>query len=181
MANICITDYRILGEQDVLKCIMDAINRETSFLGYANANWAGNTLAQLGISPDEAGRAWWNDAQIIDGVLYFWEEGAWSRGNAINLLQKHFPELEIIFKSEELGCEIYETNDVEKRFFTEEFLFVAEDMEECEFENSKEVLDYIHEQYSETKGIEDIDEINDVFRENDIEAWLYQIEYVDSF
>lgn len=181
MANICITDYRVLGDQDVLRRIKDAINSESSYLVGTIRNWAGNTLAQLDISPDDAGRAWWNDARIVDGVLYFWEEGAWSRSNAIKLLQNAYPELDIVFKTEEFGCGIFETNDHEGRFFTEKYMLYEEDIDDTYFDSFKELVDYLNEHYPELSSCDDVESINDYFDDNDICSQVHEIEYVSYF
>lgn len=179
MANICITNYSIKGERELLQKIADAINCDKAVVENTIPCWSGNTLAALNISEDGAGRCWWYDAQIDDnGILSFYEEGAWSRGEAISILAKELSEIDVYFFSEELGSGIFETNDEFGEFYEDKFLL--DDAEECIYAPSFDTLTQIvSELYPGAKGYKDVEELNQYFYENDINSTAYEAEYVE--
>ena len=55
-----------------------------------------------------------------DGTLRFSTEHAWSRPSEVeDVIQSVYPELSIFFMEEELGMEIFQTNDMYGEFFME--------------------------------------------------------------
>lgn len=178
MANICITNYWVKGEKETLQKIADAINDKNAVVEKTIPCWAGNTLAKLGIPHDGAGRCWWYDARIENGVLCFFEEGAWVRGDAIKILSNNLPDIDVVFLSEELGCGIYETNDTMHEF-VEDTTYLDDEENGCIYASSVEdLLNIVSELYPDSKGCKDIDMLNDYFNENAINSTAHEVEYV---
>lgn len=180
MANICDTYYRIKGDRATLQKIADAINSDDAVVENTIPCWAGNTLAALNLPHDNAGRCWWYEANIdYDGVLSFWEEGAWTRGNAISVLNDKLPEIEITFKSEEFGCGIYETNDIQGDYFADKFVIDSDELGILYYSTFDDLVSYVSEHYPDVKGCKDIDELNDYFNEKGMNSTVYRINHIN--
>lgn len=142
MANWCITNFAVECEdKQKLQRICDAIVKcnemAEPLIEDSCKSWTGNIFKELGLK-FESDRSFWNDAYMYDGELYILEESAWSRGTSMRQLveQMNDPEdpdndLIVYFKSEEPGCEIYETNDTDGVHYSERYIFdTSEDGEE---------------------------------------------------
>ena len=179
MANICTTDYRIIGDRAILEKLEEVINSREEVIPNTITSWAGHKLARLGIPHDQSGRCWWSDARIDDnGVLYFFEESAWTRGKAISILQEAYPDLDIYFISEEPGFEIYETNDEHCTFFKERYVLDDDEHGCMYYETLQELVEEVVNLYPEITNINSIDEINDYFNENEICSSVHEFDFV---
>ena len=127
MANWAFTDYAIEGPKEILEKIHQALLYHDVQEG-SDKNWEGNVLLALGCtwkdrSPDGSGhylRGFIHPDSIDyngDGLIRFDAEEAWGVTDFDEVLKTKFPEVKIYWSTEESGCEIYETNDKEGKYF----------------------------------------------------------------
>lgn len=194
MANWCSTSYVIESDnQELLQQICNVINEcaemKEPLISKSSVNWAGNTFKKLGIDPDKADRTFWSDARMESGNLHFFEESAWGRGDAIEVLHEHYVNeegdcpLSVYFISEELGCGIFQTNDEDGEYFADKYIFVSTD-DTCYYESfeelEKDVQDYL-EVDTDFESVEDMQEALDEANKKDDSkiGSVYEVEYVD--
>lgn len=142
MANWCRTHFVVeCNEKQKLQRICDAIEKcngmPKPLIEDSSRSWTGNIFKELGLKY-ESERCFWNESYFEDDALQIFEESAWSRGSSMRQLveQMNDPEdpdndLVVYFRSEECGCEIYETNDTEGVYFPGRYMLdTSEDGEE---------------------------------------------------
>lgn len=142
MANWCRTHFVVeCNDKQKLQRICDAIEkcngRPKPLIEDSSRSWTGNIFKELGLKY-ESERCFWNESYFEDDALQIFEESAWSRGSSMRQLveQINDPEdpdndLVVYFRSEECGCEIYETNDTEGVYFPGRYMLdTSEDGEE---------------------------------------------------
>lgn len=193
MPNWCSTTYIIESEnKELLQKICNAINEcatmKTPLVQKSAVNWAGNVFKMLGIDPDLADRTFWSSAEMKDGKLEFFEEGAWSRGDSIIALDDHFTnedgdsELSIIFISEELGSGIYETNDEDGIYFDEKYIFVTDD-DLNYYKTFGELKDAVQEYLGMGTDFKSVEEMRKVLDSSEMDenlcADIYELGYAD--
>ena len=127
MPNWCFTQYAITGERREVRSLYNKMKRlqqrKTPLLpnGFGAA-WLGCLVKSLGSDLDAVycRGHWYNLSLGKDGTLRFDTEHAWSRPSEVeDLIFKAFPSVSIYFIEEELGMEIFQTNDVSGQFFPE--------------------------------------------------------------
>lgn len=122
MPNWCHTDYVIEGPKKDLDKIESALKNPVE-TKEASIDWVGNILISLGINPDEYSRMrgfleYWNYESDVISITF---EDAWYKTDFDVALKDKFPELNIYYALEEPGMGIYETNDVDGKYFPERF------------------------------------------------------------
>lgn len=191
MANWCSTSYSVCSEnKELLQKICNAINEcaamEEPLIPDSSPNWIGNIFKKMDIKA-EAERTFWSEAKIENGVLKFSESSAWSRGYAIISLQDHFCKedddsfLSIYFVSEELGQEIYETNDESGEFYPERYCWYGDDGDEY-FNTFEELKKHVQDFLEVDTDFKDVEEINEALEEAEDEVGsqhVYEISFVD--
>ena len=135
MANWATTNYAIEGPMDILEKIKDAILHH-QVEDCSAPEWEGNVLVALGIKWDrrdphdalQNGKYMrgfiWGDPDISDGVLYFDAEEAWGATDFNEVLEENL-HVKVYYCTEEPGCEVYETNDMEGKYFTDRYVVDA--------------------------------------------------------
>lgn len=193
MANWCITNFVVECEdKQKLQRICDAIVKcnemAEPLIENSCKSWTGNIFKELGLK-FESDRCFWNDAYMSDGELYILEESAWSRGSSMRQLVEQMnnsedPDNDLIvyFKSEEPGCEIYETNDTDGVHYSERYIFdTSEDGEEyyCTFESLCDDVNSFLEEENDFKALDDVVErLIEYNKENeDDDRWAYVHEF----
>ena len=130
MPNWCTTSYALTGEPkevDSLYRMMHSLEKRHAPLvpnGFGK-RWLGCLVSALGESPMEHDcRGQWSNLRVDgDGVLHFDTEHAWSRPEEMEvLIARHFPSLSVFFLEEELGMDVFQTNDAEGRFFPQQVI-----------------------------------------------------------
>lgn len=193
MANWCTTHFVVeCNDKQKLQRICDAIVKcnemAEPLIEDSSKSWTGNIFKELGLK-FESDRCFWYEAYIDLGVLRIFEESAWSRGSSMRQLveQMNDPEypdndLIVYFKSEEPGCEIYETNDTDGVHYSERYIFdTSEDGEEyyCTFEGLCDDVNSFLEEENDFKDLNDVVERMDKYnKENeDDDRWAYVHEF----
>lgn len=193
MPNWCSTTYIIESDnKELLQKICNAINEcakmNEGLVQKSASNWCGNTFKMLGINPNLGDRTFWSSAEIKNGNLEFFEESAWSRGDAITILNEHYTnedgehELNITFISEELGSGIYETNDENGIYFDEKYIFVTDD-DLNYYKTFEELKDAVQEYLGMGTDFKSVEEMRKVLdsseMDEDLCASIYELEYTD--
>jgi hypothetical protein len=88
------------------------------------SSWLGCLVEALGSSWEKVHcRGEWSCLEMNDNIITFCTETAWSPCTEVfDLIKSQFPSIEIFYLSTEPGCELFETNDAEGRFFPERYI-----------------------------------------------------------
>ena len=114
MANICITNYVIEGEQKELDALYQTMKEQQE-------NNLGCLVKALGKNPEEVEcRGEWTDLERQGDTLRMTFETAWTPCYEVtDLLKTTYPSLRIFYKAEEPGNGVYLKNDAEGKYFPE--------------------------------------------------------------
>lgn len=148
MANLCSTSYILVGDKDkvnelrsVLQKLKDTkrtrVSLEPRWIGYIVQDVLGKDWRDIYC------RGEWDfsSKDVKEGELHFYTDTAWNACNEVfQKLAEKFG-LEMYYVTEELGFNIYETNDSTHTYFPDEIIVTSD--EETEYINGrKEVMDY---------------------------------------
>ena len=158
MPNWASTNYRIEGEMKHLQTIYNVCKalEEGKHKPSANAadNWEGDIILALGLTEKELAEKKWYLRGFIeyfgieDDTLEIQAEEAWGVTDFRFALKEIFgDEIEVFYITEEPGCEVYQTNDVDGKYFTGLFEVDSYGLDaDCGIENfdeKEEALEYI--------------------------------------
>lgn len=182
MANWASTSYRIEGSESDLKKVYDVIDnfvtgQSKPVLEDASKDWEGNIVKALGASDEQLKesylRGFIEEYELDGDVIRINAEEAWGATDFRHILGKLMPELIIYYIVEEAGCDVFATNDIDGKYFPEQYLVDAyvKDADYYEyFETKGQMKDFV----SSLIGKED-------FTDEDIEAWNEEHEDDDSY
>lgn len=194
MPNWCYTNYAVRGPKEEIDKLFDTMtelqNMEKPLVenGFG-VTWLGCLVKQLGSDPKKVYcRGSWSDLRRKEGddtVIFFNTEHAWSRPEEVEeLIMKVYPGLETFFLEEELGMDIFQTNDLYQEFFPETII-IDEESEGTEYYTMEDALKKLSELKGEpVKDWEDAEAfanaINYVQDENGGEGhiWLHKADIV---
>lgn len=157
MPNWCNSSYAITGDEKMVKEIYTIMHELESMSEPLVENgfgvtWLGCLVKRLGEDPSKVYcRGEWRNLSLEQGVLRFDTESAWSRPNDVfeDLLLRKYGDIEVYFIEEELGMDIFQTNDESGQFFNETVIIDSEE-DGMEYYTPEEALDSL----SELLGIE---------------------------
>lgn len=119
MANYCISNYVFTGKEEEISklysILTECFNTES-----LEDEWIGKIAMQIGLSPDNVYcRGWVRNINLkTKQILKLVTESAWSPCfQLFDLISKKFPSINYYFKATEPNCDVYLTNDREKKFF----------------------------------------------------------------
>lgn len=182
MANWASTSYRIEGSESDLKKVYDVIDnfvtgKSKPVLEDASKEWEGNIVKALGASDEQLKesylRGFIEEYELDGDVIRINAEEAWGATDFRHILENLIPELTIYYIVEEAGCDVFATNDIDGKYFPEQYLVDAyvKDADYYEyFETKGQMKDFV----SSLIGKED-------FTDEDIEAWNKEHEDDDSY
>ena len=182
MANWASTSYRIEGSESDLKKVYDVIDnfvtgKSKPVLEDASKEWEGNIVKALGASDEQLKesylRGFIEEYELDGDVIRINAEEAWGATDFRHILGNLMPELTIYYIVEEAGCDVFATNDIDGKYFPEQYLVDAyvKDADFYEyFETKGQMKDFV----SSLIGKED-------FTDEDIEAWNEEHEDDDSY
>lgn len=143
MPNWCYTNYVVEGPKEHLQKLYNIMTElktmpapgliENGF----GSSWLGNLVAALGVDPlaqsnFQCRGEYYNVDLNQFGYLTFDTMTAWCEADDTRyLIEEKFPGVHIYFISEEFGCDYWETNDVEGKYFSEQYYFMSEDVDAC--------------------------------------------------
>ena len=156
MPNWCNTSYKVTGEKEKvegllsvlkeLKAMPDPGLRENGF----GSNWLGNVVIKMGGDPEEhfSRGEWFFDDDAVpikEGVLSLTVLSAWQEMAAWRRFVEKAFSVRIYYLAEEMGNDIFVTNDRERRFFPDEWYLSyssdeSEDGESYDYYDSLESL-----------------------------------------
>lgn len=194
MPNWCFTSYVAEGPKEQLQKLSD-IMICTSVVpspGYIpndfGSSWLGNLVCILGVDPREQRdfrcRGEYYDVDLNEsGYLTFNTTTAWCEADDTrHLIEKKFPGVHLYFISEEFGCQYWETNDIEGKYFSERYYFQAGDYNNTEGKYCSTLPELINA-ITEATGLtgmltfEDCDQVLQDYMDGDYDYSLYQIEF----
>ena len=122
MINWCSTFYVISGPKNDVRSLYDRIKC------VRNRKWLGNLVSRLGVDWLTVNcRGDWSNLRMKDGNLHFETQTAWSRCKDLDDIIRHkYPDLSVWFLSEELGCDIFVTNDATVEIFPKRIIIDTE-------------------------------------------------------
>lgn len=182
MANWASTSYRIEGSESDLKKVYDVIDnfvtgKSKPVLEDASKEWEGNIVKALGASDEQLKKSYLRgfieEYELGGDVIRINAEEAWGATDFRHILGNLIPELTIYYIVEEAGCDVFATNDIDGKYFPEQYLVDAyvKDADYYEyFETKGQMKDFV----SSLIGKED-------FTDEDIEAWNEEHEDDDSY
>lgn len=140
MANCCITQYAVTGPRESLTRLKeDLLKTKDPHHPENRAPWIGYFLKEIGLDPSGVlDRCGWIQQFSIslseDGTrLDFDVESKWARCECLEtILPEHYHGISVWFLEEELGCDIFSTNDGEHIYFPE-YVIVDSDEDGCEY------------------------------------------------
>lgn len=198
MANCCCNSIKVTGPEKDLKKLSKhicAVIDDAKKINIYNYPGMDDLLQALGYTPEQLKdirrREWFNNdkPKIEDGILSLCTESAWSfQGEAWELVKKKYPKLDIYFQAEELGNDIFCTNDTTGKYFPERYLldWNKDGNGEMEFFNDnddfiKYVKDNIDEEINDFESaMKALKDINENGVEDDF-AYLHEVEYFTDY
>jgi len=182
MANWASTSYRIEGSERDLKKVYDVIDnfvtgKSKPVLEDASKEWEGNIVKALGASDEQLKesylRGFIEEYELDGDVIRINAEEAWGATDFRHILGNLMPELTIYYIVEEAGCDVFATNDIDGKYFPEQYLVDAY-VKDADFYESSETKEQMKDFVSSLIGKED-------FTDEDIEAWNEEHEDDDSY
>ena len=157
MPNWCYTQYAVHGDGKTVRRLYNKMKklqeREEPLVpnGFGKT-WLGCLVKSLGSDPQSVYcRGEWKDLDMTDDeTLMFNTEHAWSRPSEVEeLIKKKYPGLEVYFLEEELGMDIFQTNDEFGRYFTETII-IDDEADGMEYYSEEDALRRLSELKGET-------------------------------
>lgn len=139
MPNWCYTSYAVEGPKEQLQKLSDLMNRVAAMprpgliKNDFGSSWLGNLVSALGVNPLtnpnlRCRGEYYNVELNQSGYLTFDTMTAWCEADGTrHLIEEKFPGVHLYFISEEFGCNYWETNDVEGKYFSSRYYFQTED------------------------------------------------------
>lgn len=194
MPNWCFTSYVAEGPKEQLSKLCDTMTRLAAMPSPGlikngfGSSWLGNLVMELGVDPltqtDFRCRGEYSNVDINEsGCLTFDTTTAWNEADDTrHLIEEKFPGVHLYFISEEFGCQYWETNDIEGKYFSERYYFQAGDYNNTEgnyYSTLPELINAITEATGLTGMLtfEDCDKVLQDYMDGDYDYSLYQIEF----
>lgn len=192
MSNTCCNEIRIEGSAKALRKIQNAASAAIK-QDDKNAWNMPIALRELGFKDkDLQTKSIREDIYEVDtsekGVLKISTESAWCfQPESWELIKSKFPSVSIYFLSEEFGCDVFCTNDTERRHFKMKYALDYSADDDCAveyFDDDCSLIEFVHDHFDSTVGSFEemqsaLEEIND--RGGDDYACLHTIDYETSF
>lgn len=184
MANTCFTSYAVTGPEAGLKRLMrDLKDRSGVPPEGPPPEWVGHFLRRTGHDPekelDRFGEIVGYTVRLgEDGILWFDIESGWSRCECLEeILRKEYG-VEVWFLEEELGCDVFCTNDAARRFFPQFIAIDDMDGEGLDYYDEADARAKLRELFGDSSGIDydndSLEELADaVFRQEEREVSMH--------
>ena len=195
MPNRCYTSYAVEGPKEQLQKLSDLMNHVASMPrpglveNVFGSSWLGNLVSALGVDPlsqpDLRCRGEYYNVDLNQsGYLTFDTMTAWCEADGTrHLIEEKFPGVHLYFISEEFGCNYWETNDVEGKYFSERYYFRAENFDDENDGNYYDTLPELIEAVKKATGVkglqtfEDCDEALQEHEDGDCAYALYRVSF----
>lgn len=184
MPNWCSTEYYVVGSKrelsDLNKKMERLENRKKSLVknGFGNT-WLGNLVESLGGDWEKVycrGQWMCRVYNKENNSLTFTTETAWREMNEWRkFIESYYTTIKLLYVTEEPGCGVYQTNDLEGVFFKDKYVLdYTEDVEY--FETIDQAVEFIEELIGlkiEDKTVNGIQEKLDEYVEKNDEEDLF--------
>ncbi len=146
------TSYALTGERKEIRSLYNKMKHLDERITPLVPNgfgltWLGCLVKRLGGNPQKiyCRGQWTNLSLSPDGVLRFDTEHAWSRPEEVeDLIREVYPSISIYFLEEELGMDIFQTNDAYGDFFQEKII-IDEESEGMDYYTEASALEHLGE------------------------------------
>lgn len=192
MANWASTSYCIEGSKEDLKKIFKAIDefmteKRKPKDEKTDKGWEGNILEALGASEEQMKiyylRGFIQTYELDDNVLRVAAEEAWDITDFRKVLKQLMPELIIYYCVEETGFEIYQTNDMNGKYFKYNFLVdccVKGEYQYEEFETKEQAMKFVANLLEKEEVTEEeVEDWNDEHQNDDDYIYIHEFEYAE--
>ena len=204
MGNWCYNEiYIVGGTEEQRKNLVEKIKyfKENSPFKNVSAGWIGKLSVACGVPVEEVidekskyrASAFIQDVAMKEDYIFLTVESAWYPIDEYlkNLFNAGLPSLEgmkYIYYAEEWGNDIWETNDVDGKFFTESYYF--DDFEEIlrsdSFYTEEDLLEFINSEEVQTtymieKNFHSYEEIKNYVVDNHCDFTVRKLELVEEF
>ncbi|MDY3936747.1 MAG: hypothetical protein SOZ07_08900 [Prevotella sp.] len=191
MANWASTSYQIEGSKEELQKLFDLIDgfvkERLKPVCDAAQNWEGNILQALGATEEQISdnylRGFISHYEMEENSIRMDTEEAWGATDFRHVLRQLMPELTIYYIVEEPGCEVYATNDMDSKYFTDRFKVDAYADGEYwdDYYSDKETALKHAAQFLKKEHVTeaDIDEYNKEHEDDDNYLYLYEFKITD--
>lgn len=190
MPNWCDTTYKCVSENKkeirALKKVLDSnFKRKKSRLpnGFGKC-WIGNIIDQLGYDWNKYRcRGEITDYELEENILTIYQSTAWTEAEGFReVVQQKFPSIEVFYRLEEPGCEVFCTNSFD--YFPDRYYLDGYDNSEY-FETIEDAAKYVedivgHEVEATFKAI--VDALNTYMEEHeddDPDCYYYFHEFTE--
>lgn len=198
MPNWCNTNYKVTGKAENvarLASVMKELGEMSGSGLLANGfgpTWLGNLIAKEGGDPNAIRcRGEWSldypDQPVSDGVLSFSVMSAWSEMEEWRHFVERKFDVKVYYLAEEFGAWVFQTNDREHRFFSDEYYFSTDFAEssESDYYSSLEALIASVQNVTGATGLSSFEDcesaLNEYQRNHDsFEYFLIQISIVEN-
>lgn len=184
MPNWCSTEYYVVGSKkellDLNKKMEKLENRKESLVKNSFGNtWLGNLVESLGGDWEKVycrGQWMCRVYNKENNSLTFTTETAWREMNEWRkFIESYYTTIKLLYVTEEPGCGVYQTNDLEGVFFKDKYVLdYTEDVEY--FETIDQAVEFIEELIGlkiEDKTVNGIQEKLDEYVEKNDEEDLF--------
>jgi hypothetical protein len=149
MPNWCDTIYKCVGDPKEVRSLYKIINandkRKTSRVknGFGTL-WIGNIIDALGEDWEKLRcRGEIIGYHIENNLLTIYQSTAWCEQEGFReCIEKKFPSIQVYYREEEPGCDVYYTNDADRNYFPERYLLNNND-ELLYFNTIEEAAEYV--------------------------------------
>ena len=185
MANYATTTYKIEGPTPILQNLHNMLeslrNGDIKPSQDYPEDWEGTVIHLLGGSiKGYSMRGTITDSNFNDGVLTIYAEEAWSVTDFRHALTDVYPDLTVYFRTEECGCDVFISNDVDGKYFSEDCLldacFDGDGYSEY-FATYEDACQYLLER----TGFSDPDKYNELNPDGDSFAYIHTFEFSTEF
>ena len=199
MSNWCYNEiYIVGGTEEQRKNLVEKIKyfKENSPFKNESEGWIGNLSVACGVPVEEVNNekskyrasAFIQDVAMREDYIYLTVESAWYPIDEYlkNLFNAGLPSLEAmryIYYAEDFGNGIWETNDVNKEFFTAQYYFDDFEylLQSDSFDTEEELLEFINSEEVQTtymikKNFHSYEEIKDYALDNNCDFIVRKME-----
>ena len=199
MSNWCYNEIHIVGgTEEQRKNLVEKIKyfKENSPFKNVSAGWIGKLSVACGVPVEEVidekskyrASAFIQDVAMREDYIYLTVESAWYPIDEYlkNLFNAGLPSLEAmryIYYAEDFGNGIWETNDVNKEFFTAQYYFDDFEylLQSDSFDTEEELLEFINSEEVQTtymikKNFHSYEEIKDYALDNNCDFIVRKME-----
>ena len=119
MPNWCSTTYKIVGDDKSVNQLFKDLK-----LAFSKSEWICDFVEYIGYDPNKYSlRGTFVDMRLEEGVLTIYQETAWSeQAHFRDILHNKYPNLEIYYREEECGLDVYGHNDHTGLYFPEQYV-----------------------------------------------------------